>query len=77
MGGGRVSVAPVGVERMGQVDSSWLTRDCAQSRAVAARVLFKASEVEVKVDVDVDVDVEVDERNGFVSRRRRLPRSKA
>ena len=75
MGGGRVRVAPVGVERMGQVDRSWLTRDCAQSRAVAARVLFKASEVEVKVEVEVDV--EVDEGNGFVSRRRRLPRSKA
>ena len=79
MGGGRVSVAPVGVVWIGQVERSWLRRDWAQERAVEARVAFRFEGLVggLVVLAEVVVLVLANGRNGFVSMRRRLPRAKA
>lgn len=50
MEGGRVRMAPVGVELIGQLTRSWLRTDWAQDRAVAVKVWFRL--VEVGVDDD-------------------------
>ena len=59
----------MGVVWMGQVVRSWLRRDWAQERAVDVRVAFRVEGLVVLVVVADDGG------NGFVSRRRRLPRS--